>query len=178
MPKGCEEALVRCGQPDGARPPVGVVVAVSVAPRRGMRKANQPRVELRAGQGMAGDAHAGPGHRQVSLLAMESIDAMRAQGLTVGPGDFAENITTAGLDLPSLPVGTRMRVGAVILEVSQIGKECLHPCAIYAQAGDCVMPREGIFTRVLAGGEICPGEGIEVLTAETERRGGCIQPRS
>ena len=115
--------------------------------------------------GLEGDAHAGPWHRQVSLLALESIEKMRAMGLKVGPGDFAENLTTEGIDLPALPLGTKLKVGPqAIGEVSQIGKECHTRCAIYYQAGDCVMPREGIFIKVLEGGPIQTGDLIEVIT--------------
>ena len=118
--------------------------------------------------GLEGDGHAGFGHRQVSLLAVESIEKMRARGLDVGPGDFAENVTTSGVDLVSLPIGTRLRMGGTLLEVSQIGKVCHSRCAIFEQAGDCVMPREGIFARVLAGGDVRAGDLVEVLRKEPE----------
>jgi len=110
--------------------------------------------------GIVGDAHAGDWHRQVSLLAKESIDKMRAMGLDVTNGDFAENITTSGINLTSLPVGSRLQVGETLLEVTQIGKECHARCAIYYQAGDCVMPKEGIFARVLRSGAIKPGDAV------------------
>ena len=116
-----------------------------------------------AEHGLQGDAHAGPWHRQVSLLAMESIQKMQAAGLKVGPGDFAENLTTEGIDLPSLPLGTKLRIGPQALgEVTQIGKECHTRCAIFHQAGDCVMPKEGIFIRVLTGGAVRVGDVVEV----------------
>jgi MOSC domain-containing protein YiiM len=99
----------------------------------------------------------------VSLLAQESIDKMRAMGLDVNAGDFAENITTTGIDLVSLPIGTRLQVGQALMEVTQIGKECHTRCAIYYQAGDCVMPKEGIFVRVMVGGAVRPGDGIQTL---------------
>jgi MOSC domain-containing protein YiiM len=118
---------------------------------------------LRVDWGLEGDAHAGKWHRQVSLLALESIQKMQAMGLKVGPGSFAENITTSGLVLHTLPVGTRMRIGETLVEVTQIGKVCHDRCAIYHQAGDCVMPREGIFVRVLEGGPVQTGDRIEVL---------------
>jgi len=102
-------------------------------------------------------------HRQVNLLAMESIEKMRQKGLDVNPGDFAENLTTTGLVLPALPVGTRLRIGDAVLEVSQIGKECHQKCAIYYQAGDCVMPKEGIFAIVVSGDTVNVGDAIEVL---------------
>ena len=112
--------------------------------------------------GIEGDAHAGDWHRQVSLLAQESIDKMTAAGLDVGPGDFAENITTSGLDVDTLPLYTTLELGEALVEVTQIGKECHSRCAIYHQAGDCVMPREGIFVRVLRGGRVAPGDPVRV----------------
>lgn len=142
----------------------GRIIAVCTSERKGMRKTNIGRGTLVPGHGLAGDAHAGDWHRQVSLLALESIEKMRRAGLDVGPGDFAENLTTEGIDLVSLPLGTRLAAGdGVLLEVTQIGKECHSRCAIYYQAGDCVMPREGIFARVLAGGEIASGDPIRVV---------------
>lgn len=136
------------------------VVAVCISRHKGERKTPVARVELRENHGIVGDAHAGEWHRQVSLLARESIDKMRALGLDVDNGDFAENITTVGIDLPALPVGTRLAVGETLLEVTQIGKECHTRCAIYQQAGDCVMPKEGIFARVLRGGPVQPGDPV------------------
>lgn len=141
----------------------GRVVAVSVSARKGEKKVPVPSVVLLPDHGVRDDAHAGPGIRQVSLLAEESIAKMRAKGLSVGPGDFAENVTVAGVVLPALPVGTRLRVGKALLEVTQIGKECHERCAIYVQAGDCVMPREGIFARVVRGGEVAAGDAVEVV---------------
>ena len=132
------------------------VIAVCVSPDKGKRKTPVASVMVQENHGIAGDAHAGDWHRQVSLLAQESIDKMRALGLDVTTGDFAENITTSGIDLVSLPVGSRLQVGQTVLEVTQIGKECHNRCAIYHQAGDCVMPKEGIFARVIAGGTIRP----------------------
>lgn len=142
--------------------PSGTVVAVNVSAAKGERKKPGPGVVLRADHGIEGDAHAGPGHRQVSLLAEESIDKMVALGLKVGPGDFAENITTRGLELAALPVGTLLDIGEALVEVTQIGKECHSRCAIYYQAGDCVMPKEGIFVRVLRGGRVAPGDVVRV----------------
>lgn len=141
-----------------------VVVSVSISAEKGQRKSPVPEVELRENHGVVGDAHAGEWHRQVSLLATESIAKMRALGLDVNSGDFAENITTSGIDLVNLPVGTRLRVGEAVVEVTQIGKECHTRCAIYYQAGDCVMPREGIFARVLKGGAV--SAGMEVTRLE------------
>jgi MOSC domain-containing protein YiiM len=139
------------------------VVAVCVSLAKGERKTPVERVELRENHGIVGDAHAGEWHRQVSLLATESIAKMKALGLDVDAGDFAENITTSGIDLVNLPIGTRLAVGDTLLEVTQIGKECHTRCAIFYQAGDCVMPKEGIFARVLTGGVISPGDSISVL---------------
>ena len=138
------------------------VVAVCISERKGERKLPVATVLLREEHGIVGDAHAGEWHRQVSLLAHESIEKMQRQGLDVASGDFAENITTSGIELFSLPVGTRLRVGETLLEVTQIGKECHTRCAIYHQAGDCVMPREGIFARVLRGGRVTPGDPVAV----------------
>jgi MOSC domain-containing protein YiiM len=139
------------------------VIAVCISTNKGERKTPVAAVELRENHGIVGDGHAGEWHRQVSLLAMESIAKMQKMGLDVDTGDFAENITTRGIDLPALPVGTRLALGATVIEVTQIGKECHTRCAIFYQAGDCVMPKEGIFARVLQGGMVKPGDGIEVL---------------
>jgi len=138
------------------------VLAVCISQNKGERKQPVAAVELVPDHGIAGDAHAGDWHRQVSLLAQESIDKMRAMGLDVSAGDFAENITTSGIDLVSLPIGSRLELGSVLLEVTQIGKECHTRCAIYYQAGDCVMPKEGIFARVLKGGVVTAGMAILV----------------
>jgi MOSC domain-containing protein YiiM len=139
------------------------VVAVSISKNKGERKTPVPQVELRIEHGLVGDAHAGEWHRQVSLLAQESIEKMRALGLDVDSGDFAENITTSGINLLSLPIGTRLVIGEATVEVTQIGKECHNRCAIYYQAGDCVMPKEGIFARVITGGMVKPGDSISVI---------------
>jgi len=127
-----------------------------------MRKRDVGEAELRPDWGIVGDAHAADWHRQVSLLAWESIEKMRALGLNVNTGSFAENITTEGISLVDLPIGTRLRLGETLVEVTQIGKECHSRCAIYTQAGDCVMPREGIFVRVHEGGRVRAGDTIVV----------------
>ena len=131
-----------------------------------MRKKAVDSAVLKDNFGIENDAHAsGKWHRQVSLLAVESIKKMTDKGLDVGPGDFAENITTEGIELPILPIGTKMIIGEDIeCEVTQIGKLCHSRCAIYEQAGDCVMPREGIFVKVLKGGTIKTGDKIEVVS--------------
>jgi MOSC domain-containing protein YiiM len=140
------------------------IVAVCTSESKGERKTDVGQAELQEGFGLVGDAHGGDWHRQVSLLAIESIDKMRAVGLDVGPGAFAENLTTRGIELYSLPIGTRFRVGAnVLLEMTQIGKECHDRCAIYHQAGDCVMPKEGVFAIVLEGGTVKTGDAVEIL---------------
>ena len=147
----------------------GKVVSVNISAQKGVRKKNVVQSCLLPEFGLRDDAHAGPWHRQVSLLAKESIGKMVRLGLKVGPGDFAENITTEGLDLLSLPIGTRFRIGrSSLLEVTQIGKVCHTRCAIYYQAGDCVMPKEGIFAKVLKGGEIKVGDEIHVLGGDSD----------
>ena len=165
---GKEDYLRPAASPSAAAPaappaaPAGTVVAVNVSAAKGERKKAVPEAMLRVEHGLEGDAHAGPWHRQVSLLAQESIDKMTAAGLDVGPGDFAENITTLGIEVAALPINTVLDMGEALVEVTQIGKECHSRCAIYEQAGDCVMPREGIFVRVLRGGRIAPGDAVRV----------------
>jgi MOSC domain-containing protein YiiM len=139
------------------------VVAVNISENKGEQKIPVPVVQLQENHGILGDAHAGDWHRQLSLLAEESIDKMRRLGLELESGAFAENITTRGIDLVALPIGTRFTLDDALLEVTQIGKECHSHCAIYHQAGDCVMPKEGIFARVLRGGEVKAGSVLEVL---------------
>lgn len=141
----------------------GSVLAVCTSLKKGERKTPVSEVELVFDHGIEGDAHAGDGHRQISLLAQESIDKMRAMGLSVGAGDFAENITTSGIDLVSLVIGSRLQLGSTVLEVTQIGKECHARCAIYYQAGDCVMPKEGVFAKVLKGGFVAAGDELLLL---------------
>jgi MOSC domain-containing protein YiiM len=141
----------------------GRILAVSLSDQKGVSKHNIPAGRLVADHGLEGDAHAGSG-RQVSLLAQESIDKMIAMGAAVSAGDFAENLTVTGLEVMRLPIGARVRVGPeAILEITQIGKACHKGCAIREQVGDCVMPREGVFARVLKGGEVKPGDLVEVL---------------
>jgi len=142
---------------------MATVKAVCISENKGERKKPVLEVELRENHGIVGDAHAGDWHRQISLLASESIDKMRALGLDVDSGDFAENITTTGIELVSLPIGTRLQIGKVLMEVTQIGKECHNRCAIYEQAGDCVMPKEGIFAKVISGGLIKPADEIKTV---------------
>jgi len=146
-------------------PGPGTVVSVNLSERKTMRKTPGIEGTLILDRGFEGDAHAGDWHRQVSLLAQESIDKMVAAGLDVGAGDFAENITTQGIDLLALPVGSVITIGDdVRLEISQIGKVCHTKCAIYYQAGDCVMPREGLFAVVRAEGRVRVGDGVTVVS--------------
>ncbi|MDO8914887.1 MAG: MOSC domain-containing protein [Coriobacteriia bacterium] len=148
-----------------ALPGPGTVVSVNLSERKTMRKKPGTDGALVFDRGFDGDAHAGDWHRQVSLLAQESIDKMTAAGLDVGPGDFAENITTQGIDLMALPVGSILSIGdGVRLEISQIGKVCHTKCAIFYQAGDCVMPREGLFAVVRAEGPVRVGDAVTALT--------------
>ena len=139
------------------------VVAVCISERKGTQKHEVPDIQLKINHGIVGDAHAGNWHRQVSLLAQESVEKMKAVFPDIPVGAFAENILTEGLTLYTLPVGTRLQVGEVLLEVTQIGKECHAHCAIRQQVGDCDMPREGIFAIVLEEGTIRSGDTITVL---------------
>ena len=139
----------------------GQIRAISISTKKGMKKTNVPEAELKVDFGIVGDAHAGNWHRQISLLAIESIDKMVAMGAKVYPGDFAENITTDGIELPKLPIGSMLKIGGGIeLEVTQIGKECHSRCEIFKQIGDCIMPREGIFAKVIKAGTIKNGDSI------------------
>lgn len=140
----------------------GRVLSINVSKGRGTRKTPVDKALIGAGQGIEGDAHSGSRHRQVSLLSVESIRKMNA-----APGDFAENITTEGIDLLGLSVGSRLLLGgSVEAEVSQIGKSCHKKCRIFEELGDCVMPKEGIFVRILRGGSLAPGDGIEAVASD------------
>lgn len=139
------------------------VVSVCISEKKGEQKKQVESVLLRENHGIVGDAHAGDWDRQVSLLAEESVDKMRAKGLNLQSGAFAENIVTRGVALTSLPVGSQLTLGSALLEVTRIGKECHSRCAIYYQAGDCVMPREGVFAKVISGGVVKAGDPICVL---------------
>ena len=145
----------------------GRIKAISVSKERGTQKTNVPRAELKADFGIIGDAHSGNWHRQVSLLGLESINEMIANGAKVAPGNFAENITTEGIDLIALKIGSKLKLGAdVELEITQLGKKCHGRCEIFEQIGDCIMPREGIFARVVKAGAINVGDHIEVIADE------------
>ena len=141
------------------------VESVNISEKKGVQKRPVEEIELVQNYGIKGDAHAGKWHRQVSFLGGESIDSMRAKAgdFEIKHGDFAENITTEGIDLLQIPVGRRMRVGGALVEVTCHGKECPAPCAIYRQAGYCVMPTEGIFVRVIESGEIKPEDIINFV---------------
>jgi len=140
------------------------IVSIAVSKKKGTRKVRVEEANILQDHGIEGDAHAGPWHRQISFLALESIEKACGQGLDVTFGDFAENIATSGVDWKNLPVGTRALLGeSVLVEISQIGKECHNRCAIYYQAGDCIMPREGVFARVLSGGMVRRGDRIELI---------------
>ena len=140
------------------------IVSLAVSRKKGIRKQVVDRVVMIPDHGIEGDAHAGAWHRQVSFLAAESIEKARQTGLNVSFGDFAENIATEGIDWKAVSVGTRFRLGeSVLVEITQIGKECHERCSIFYQVGDCVMPTEGIFAEVLTGGEVKVGDLIEVV---------------
>ena len=141
------------------------IVSINISKRKGEPKVPVPQAQVRENYGLEGDVHAGPWHGQVSLLAQESIDRMIALGASdLTPGDFAENITTQGITLHTLPVGTRLRLGTCEAEVTQIGKQCHQHCAIFQKLGTCIMPREGIFVRILKGGELHPGDSVDILS--------------
>jgi len=141
------------------------ILAISVSKRKHTKKSNVEYAYLKENFGIIGDAHSSfDTHRQISLLAIESINKMRVLGLNVHPGDFAENLTTKGINLTTLPIGTRLNIDKeIILEITQIGKECHNHCAIYKQAGDCVMPKEGIFARIIKGGNVKIGNKIKII---------------
>ncbi len=145
---------------------MGRIVAVLRSRRKGVAKKEIATGYLRRDYGLVGDAHAGSG-RQVSLLTLESIQRMQEKGLKVGPGDFAENLTTEGIDLLSLAKGQKIFIGKrIILEVTQIGKECPAPCAIFRKIGECIMPKEGVFARVIKGGRVKAGDRLAVSEPE------------
>ncbi len=145
------------------------VVAVSISARKGERKINQPRITLVENVGAKGDAHADGSHRQLSLLALEDIEEMRRHGADVHPGDFAENITTEGIELHTYPVGTHFAIGEEVeLVLTQIGKKCHAGCAIRQQTGDCIMPRHGVFCCILKGGVVSPGDSFRILSRQID----------
>ena len=142
----------------------GTIISINISKDKGEKKTAVDRCTLLKDMGVENDAHAGPGIRQVSLLATESIEKIRNKGLEISFGDFAENLTTEGIDLVSLPIGTCLKVGETTrIRITKIGKECHARCNIFLQIGDCVMPREGIFTVVGEEGVIRPGDSLEVV---------------
>lgn len=142
----------------------GTIIAVSISKNKGEKKKNVDVGKLKLNFGLEGDAHAGSWHRQVSLLSLESIEKMKSKGADVYPGDFAENITTEGILLNELPIGSKLKLGKkAIVEVTQIGKKCHQRCDIYYSVGNCVMPKEGIFVKVLEEGDIHPKDVIVIL---------------
>ena len=142
---------------------MGTIRAVCTSETKGIQMSERERVELRPDWGIGDDAHAGAWHRQVSLLAYEKVADFKARGADVDNGAFGENLVVEGIDLSNLPLGTRLRSGEVELELTQIGKECHARCAIYHQMGDCIMPREGVFCRVITGGTLAPGDPLDVI---------------
>jgi len=142
---------------------MGKIVSINISQGKGEKKTSVQSAMLKENHGIVGDAHAGDWHRQVSLLATESVDKMRGKGVELHPGDFAENLTIENIQLNKLKIGQRLLVGSeIILEITQIGKECHNDCAIKKQVGDCVMPREGVFAKVIKGGEIKTGDDIKI----------------
>ncbi len=142
---------------------MGTIKAVCTSNVKGIQKSEQHSIELRPDWGIEGDAHAGNWHRQVSLLSFEAIENFKELGAEVGNGAFGENIIVEGFDLKALPIGTRFRSNSTVLELTQIGKKCHAHCAIYHKMGDCIMPREGVFCKVIDGGVITVGDSIEII---------------
>ncbi len=142
---------------------MGKIMAVCISEKRGTQKKNVEKVRLIENFGLEGDAHGGNWHRQVSLLSYEKVRAFEEKGISVEDGAFGENLLVEGFDFKNLPVGTRFRCGEVLLEMTQIGKECHSHCEIYRAVGDCIMPREGVFARVLYGGMIQIGDELEIV---------------
>ncbi len=148
---------------------MGKILAICISEKKGTQKHTVPSAKLVEDWGIEGDAHAGKWHRQVSLLSAEKVNDFRAKGAEVNDGAFGENLVVEGFDLRTIPVGTRFQIGEAVLELTQIGKECHSHCQIYKVMGDCIMPREGVFTRVIKGGEIKPGDEIVALPLDKNR---------
>jgi len=142
---------------------MGKIIAVCISEKKGTQKKNIHEAELITDFGIKNDAHAGKWHRQVSLLSYERINDFKAEGATIVDGAFGENLIVEGFDLAKVPIGTRFRCNDVILELTQVGKECHSHCQIYKIMGDCIMPREGVFTKVIQGGKIAVGDVIDIL---------------
>lgn len=148
---------------------MGEIKAICISEVRGVQKKEILEAEIQKGWGIAGDAHGGDWHRQVSMLSYEKIQEFREKGAEISYGAFGENLIVEGYDLRALPVGTRFRVGEALLELTQIGKECHSHCEIYKKMGDCIMPREGVFTRVIEGGKIKRGDSVEAIPPKADR---------
>ena len=148
---------------------MGKLIAICISEKKGTQKVPVESAVLREDHGIEGDAHAGNWHRQVSLLGLEKIVAFRAKGADVDFGAFGENLIIEGFDFRNLPVGTQFRIGDALLEMTQIGKECHSHCAIFHMVGDCIMPREGVFAKVLKGGEIRPGDEVVEIPPKADR---------
>ncbi len=144
---------------------MGNIIAVCISKERGTQKINVQKAVFRAGWGIEGDAHAGDWHRQVSLLSYDKIEDFRRRGAEVGDGAFGEHLVVQGIDFRALPIGTLLSAGTVLLRITQIGKECHHGCEIFQKMGDCIMPREGVFATVEAGGTLCVGDEMRLLPA-------------
>ena len=147
---------------------MGTVIAVCTSPEKGTQKTDVKEAVFIEDFGIEGDAHAGKWHRQVSLLSCDKINAFREKGARVDHGAFGENLVVEGIDFRMLPVGTRLICGDVVLEVTQIGKECHHGCRIFQEMGECIMPREGVFAKVISGGVIRAGDQMQVEDEEQE----------
>lgn len=148
---------------------MGKIIAICISEKRGTSKHRLDTAEFIEDWGIKGDAHAGKWHRQISLLSKEKIDAFRARGADVDDGAFGENLVVEGFDFAKLPVGTRLKCGDVLLEMTQIGKECHHGCTIFQTMGDCIMPREGVFARVIRGGMVSIGMELEIMNQFGEK---------
>lgn len=145
---------------------MGKVLGICISEKRGTQKHEVQEANIVEGWGIEGDAHGGNWHRQISLLSFEKIEAFRAKGADVDFGAFGENLIVEGYDLRTLPLGSKFRIGDALLELTQIGKECHSHCEIFKKMGECIMPREGVFTKVLHGGHIKPGDEVELILPE------------
>ena len=152
---------------------MGTIIAICISEKKGTRKRPVPCAQLLADHGVENDAHAGDGHRQVSLLSFEKIEDFRKRGAIVSYGDFGENLVINGIDFAALPLGTNLAVGDALLELTQHGKECRHRCAIYHAMGDCIMPRQGVFAKVLKGGMIREGDSMAVFPLDAAGETPC-----
>lgn len=148
---------------------MGKIIAICISEKRGTQKKEIPEADIQEGWGIDGDAHGGNWHRQISLLGHEKIEEFKKKCPEIDFGTFGENLVVEGYDLRNMAIGTRFRIGEVILELTQIGKECHSHCEIFKKVGDCIMPREGVFTKVIRGGHIRKGDVVEVVIADEDR---------